>query len=190
MPASSHSANWVFITPFQWPATDGVTVMRITNATLLPLCAYNNDLSISGGWSRSEAKNCFMQLTRNPWATVQSRGKETWFRTRQRIGTRLAQSVCPSLRSGRNQMCWVWSQSSDSYLKKFFFQNILAVFFLISFSHCKFSLPRYFITRVFLLSWTCWIVSKEKCFKWSFILKTLFILSREHDESSVVGYCE
>lgn len=64
MPESSHSANWVVVTPSQWPAESGVTFGRTMSACVHGIIPWNHF------WLEHEGSSSFIPLA-HPWAGIQ-----------------------------------------------------------------------------------------------------------------------
>ena len=167
MPESSHSANWVVVTPIP-VACWGWGDFRENH---VGLCVWHNPLEITSDWNTREATpsfhlqdTCGLESSAGRCkGTVIKNKRESWFFFPSSFFTKV------HLQAGT----WVGSQSSYFFFASYFdspWHYLFSFFFFPG----KFSLPRYFIIHVLLFSLRCWTVSKQKCLKWSFILKTLF----------------
>lgn len=155
--------------PSQWPAESGVTFGRTMSACVHGIIPWKSLLTGTRGKQllHSTGKtpaswNPALEDAKEPWLKIRKR--ESWFFSPPLSSLRYTYKQAHEL--GHRVPTFFFASYFDSpwhYLFSFFF-----------FFPGKFSLPRYFIIHVLLFSLRCWTVSKQKCLKWSFILKTLF----------------
>lgn len=178
MPESSHSANWVLVTPIP-VACCGWGDFRENH---VGLCAYHISLKslLTGTWGKQLLHStCKTPMSWNP---ALEDAKEPWLkiRERERVGTFLAWFFFPwsfftkvHLEAGT----WVGSQSSYFFFvffcKLFWFS--LALFILFLFFPGKFSLPRYFIIHVLLFFFKMLDCLQTEMLKMKFHFKNSFL---------------